>query len=640
MKKRANKSLQSEHQKKYKVYWKSLLEFIFIILLAIYPFRHINWGLDLMDTGYNYANFQNIGTEHMDSMWLFSTYLANVVGHFLTFLPNGDTLLGLNLYTRLLLFFLVLVSFIFSTKVLKFPSWIAFLGEFISLSLCWCPTAVLYNYISYILLFICVILLYLGLTQEKNVYLFFAGVCLGINVFVRFSNLPEATLILAVWAYDILGKGIQKENAIGYWALLKRHTLWCLMGYLLALVILLLQIHTVYGIENYIEGIHQLFAMTDNATDYKATSMIRGIIHIYVDNFYWVIRIAIILLIGILTFILVGWLQNRLSRVSSIATKTTVKLLSVCERILMVLLALSMLGWLYIREFCSFKFYSYDSILRPGILFLMLTILISLIRIFHPTCTRNEKLLSWLVLIIVLVTPLGSNNGIFPGLNNLFLAAPYTLWQSWCFLQNVEEIQFRKIRLYSFPAKVLLTVYLALCLFQFGIFGAVFVFAEGSGVQNPNSYVQNNVVLQGIKMCEDKAQWITEINNYIEEQELQSQELISYGNIPSLSFYLQMPAAFNPWSDLASYSFESMGQNLKETTVAMKSNIAKRPVIIVEKEYITYLYGGINSLSELGLGEQRILEIEQDQKWLLLLEFMKENDYKLAFGNEKFSLFY
>jgi hypothetical protein len=58
------------------------------LILLIYPLRHVNWGLDLWDTGYNYANFQYMGTEHMDSMWLFSTYLANVTGNFLM---NDDT---------------------------------------------------------------------------------------------------------------------------------------------------------------------------------------------------------------------------------------------------------------------------------------------------------------------------------------------------------------------------------------------------------------------------------------------------------------------------------------------------------------------------------------------------------------------
>lgn len=75
------------------LWWQSC----FYILL-----RHIWIGLDLWDTGYNYANFQYMGLEHMDSMWLFSTYLATAVGHLLSFLPGAKTLLGMNLYTGLI----------------------------------------------------------------------------------------------------------------------------------------------------------------------------------------------------------------------------------------------------------------------------------------------------------------------------------------------------------------------------------------------------------------------------------------------------------------------------------------------------------------------------------------------------------
>ena len=44
----------------------NLLENLFIVILSFYPLRHMGWGLDLWDTGYNYANFQYMGTEHKD----------------------------------------------------------------------------------------------------------------------------------------------------------------------------------------------------------------------------------------------------------------------------------------------------------------------------------------------------------------------------------------------------------------------------------------------------------------------------------------------------------------------------------------------------------------------------------------------
>ena len=89
-------------KEKRKLNWEGILFGIICpLFLALYPMRHINWGLDLWDTGYNYSNFQYMGTEHMDNMWLFSTYLATAVGSFLQKLPFAGTLVGMNFYTGL-----------------------------------------------------------------------------------------------------------------------------------------------------------------------------------------------------------------------------------------------------------------------------------------------------------------------------------------------------------------------------------------------------------------------------------------------------------------------------------------------------------------------------------------------------------
>lgn len=630
---------------------KNILENVFVVVLAFYPLRHINWGLDLWDTGYNYANFQYMGTEHMDPMWLFSTYLANVVGHFVSGLPNGGNLIGMNLYTGLFVSLLALIGFFFCVRVLKMPVVVAFVGEFLAVSLCWCPTALLYNYLTYLFVLICLILLYHGLTKEKMWCLFGAGICLGINVLVRFSNLPEAALILAVWAYDVIlwweaKKAKIQSTSKGFWARIGRHTLWCLLGYLAALAVLFLIIHIKYGFGSYVEGIERLFAMTDTATDYKAASMLKGMILIYVENMYWAIRIAVFAVGGMMLFIAVGLLEDRFAGS---------KVLRVTGRVLGVLLGAVMLGWLYRSNliqyfypegagkeytgFTSLLFYSYDSMLRPGILFLMLTMFIALIRIFHPNCSKEEKLISGMVLLVVLLTSIGSNNGVYPSLNNLFLAGPYTLWQCWNFMRDVGEKRIWKIRLSAFPVKCVLAAFMVMCCFQFSMFGAAFVFAEATGVQQADSYVENNPILRDVRMSEDKARWMTELSQYVQEEELQGNEVVLYGRIPALSYYLQMPSVFNPWSDLDSYSVEQMALELDRAALAMEQDGAYRPVIMIEKDYFAYLTGGTGALEELGLGEARIGEIAQDRKWALLSEFMERQGYEQDFCNEKFAVF-
>lgn len=96
---------------------KQIIYGILWIGLIFFAFRKVNKGLDLWDTGYNLANFQWMGTEHMDNMWLFSTYLSNAVGHIFSLLPGGKTLLGMNIYTTGVTVLLMILSSCFFGQV-------------------------------------------------------------------------------------------------------------------------------------------------------------------------------------------------------------------------------------------------------------------------------------------------------------------------------------------------------------------------------------------------------------------------------------------------------------------------------------------------------------------------------------------
>lgn len=710
-------------KKQYGSIWESLA----VMILMLYPLRHIYVGLDLWDTGYNYANFQYMGLEHMDPMWLFSTYLANALGHFFTQLPGADTLAGMNLYTGLLVSAMALTGYLFCTRGLKWNKLLVFIGEMVAISLCWCPTALLYNYLTYVLFLAGVILLYLGLTKANNKLLFSAGVCLGTNVLVRFSNLPQAALIVAVWAYVIIqwleerrgalfgskkvqGKAVNSKSW-NPWKRAVQSTLWCIGGYLSALVVLFGYIHLRYGITNYIAGIQRLFSMTDNATDYKTTSMLMGLIDCYVENLYWAIRIGCIAAVGValmmvvhrcvkrngqlrswekaavlLTVVSAGGLYYRIFEdflksgymgavllfvalallvvilVAQIALflhaqENAAAVMSGAGRLFGILLAVTMVCWLYFRGFSSsMEFWHYGAILRPGVLFLMLTMGIAVIRIFQPSCPREEKLISGMMILVILLTSLGSNNKVYPSLNNLFLAAPYALVECWKILScgvgklaEGRQSKEKKLKekqskgrydalLYMFPVKCILAAFLGVFLLQSAGFGIQFVFAEATGVQDTSAVVENNEVLAGIKMSPDKAQWMTEISAYVKENELQGREVILYGYIPSLSYYLQMPSSFNPWSDLRSYHLEVMAENLQKLEEEITAHPEFRPVVLVDKRYGIFYEGGRKALEESGISEEEIISIEQDKKWAVLTDFLQNQSYELTFDNDKFAL--
>lgn len=591
-----------------------IFNYVLPLILLLYPFRHISIGIDLWDTGYNYANFRYMGTEHMDSMWLFSTYLATVLGHFFSTLPGGHTLLFLNFYTGILVSLPAVFVYLFCIKRLRLPAVPVFIGVFAAINLCFCPTALLYNYLTYLFMLAGIVCIYEGLVRNKMWLLVAAGALFGTNVFVRFSNLPEMAFIFAVWGYGLICRKRFKQVA--------KETGFCILGYGAAVFLWLTWLSLRYGFFNYIAGIRRLFAMTETASDYRATAMLTSILKYYTDHLYWLFRIGALLGVCV---ILSALLPSAWKRVRWL-----------CAAGFAILAG----AWLYLREFCSLDFTNYESMLRPGILFLMLTLIVCIVRIFQFKVAKKEKLIAGLIILTVLLTPIGSNNGVYPAINNLFLAAPYVcsiLYKMWKSRASL-PLPFRR-SLTLIPLKTFAAMFVGIYLFQSVGFGLRFVFAESHGIQNPDAKVENNTVLKGIRMNEERAVWLFEISDYVAGRGLIGKEVILFGNIPSMSFYLEMPSAFNPWSDLASYGASVMEEALLLLSQEIEEG-KEQPVVILERKYAIYLTVGEEGLVQAGYTEREIAEVTGNTAKLSLIQtYMEQQGYTQQFANEKFVLY-
>lgn len=637
---------------------KRFWEFVIVAILVLYPLRHISWGLDLWDTGYGYANFEYMGTQHMDPMWLFSTYLTTAVGHFLSLLPGAKTLIGMNFYTGLSISFLAVLGYYFCVKVLKIPALQAFLGEFTAVSFCWCPTGSFYNYVTYMFYLVSVVCLYLGLARGKKGWLFAAGAALGCNVLSRFSNLPEAVMIVGVWAYGIICcleerreienssgqagkttetaekiKARKKAAGVKLRKKLLQDTGMCLAGYLTALLVLFGYIQIRYGMDEYVKGILRLFSMTEVATDYTAASMIMGMFDWYFQNLYWEIRMCVFLVVGIVA---VGVLEL----IGSYVRKATVtKVLRILEWAGSIALAAVMVFWLYRQGFCAREYTNYGAIIWPGVTFLTLTLLVTLWRIFTPSAPKEEKLISGLIFLVVLITSLGSNNKLYPSMNNLFLALPYMYWQFYRFCKYAGSFRWKRITISAIPAKCLFGGFFLLFFVQVGLFGRSFVFAEGTGIQDIDAQVTNNETLKGVWMSEERAGWMQEISEYVNTRGLAGKDVLLYGQIPALSYYLQMPAAFNPWPDLDSYQIGQLEQDMQKMQERMHADATYRPVVLLEKKYAVYLEAGEAALMRMEPTEKEQGWIVDNPKLLLIGKFMEDYGYEKTFENEKFVIY-
>lgn len=571
-----------------------IIDIVMVVLLFCYPLRHILHGVDLWDTGYNYANFTYL--DNMDSMWYYSTYLANIVGNLFTRLPLGDTYVGMNLYTGLVLSALAVVGFLFCIRVLKISRGIAFLGVFLAVCLSWCPTALLYNYLTYLLLLGAVILLYLALEKESRfsgLYFVLAGVLLGLNIFVRFSNLAQAAMILAVWAMAI----IRREK----FGKVVKQTFICLGGYLLGIIVGVCALCLRGSISEYVNGITRLMSMPSEAEGYSVQSMVYGQMYQYLGNLKWLGYLVLFMLVGIVLYMLL-W-----RKFEKFAT-----LFYMLGLVLLVPL-LNKLGM------CIDDYGSLYSVYQWAVLFLVLTHLLGLVIIFGKGFSEREKLICGLNMLVILLTPLGSNNYLFSAMNNLYIAAPVTIWMLWRFVRWLPKyIVARKLVLPCKPIKIMLIFIVFVLMGRSMLVSIEYVFAEATGGYGHNTTIDNNDVLRWVKTDKAKAQSLEEISGFVSENGLKGKEVLLYGNVPALSFYLEMPFVLSPWPDLLSYNQIVMTEALAELREDMDEKGRECPVIILSAG-TDYLAGGNRKLEQ-------------------LRDMIENYEYEIAFENDRFVL--
>lgn len=591
---------------------------LFPAILLLYPLRHINVGAEWWDTGYNYGNFMYM--DRMDPMWVFGTYLGNALGNLFTRLPFGNYMMGLNVYTGLLVSLLALSGYFFFTKKVRIPSWCAFLGELLAVSLCWCPTALLYNYLTYVLFGGGVMALYCALTcgkASKARRLFvLAGACLGINVFVRFPNLAEMALILAVWAYGIIQKKKFRQVAA--------QTGWCVLGYGAGILLMLGYFAARYGLDTYVDAIVRLLGMPSEASDYTIASMIIYQLRNYLQNLLWLRYLLLFALLGVLGFLVFPGKFLKVKRLGFI----------VC--------VFAGFYYLMMQNMFNMKYSTKLSVFQWAVFLLTTTILMGVVTVFRKKAQDTDKLLLGLGILVILVTPLGSNNHLYSSINNLFFAAPFTLWTLVKFLRwlpgNVALKRDGGIRLDLFPVKAVILCTLFMITIQSIGFGFGYVFSESDGGENLHTKIENNDILRGMKTSPERAEVLESLTAYVDDNGLRGREVILYGQIPSLSYYLQMPFAITSWPDLRSYNYGVMEQDLERLRDDIRDGVREIPVILLEVKYGACAEGGEEALRLMGLEEAAVNNIVKDEKFNLLMDWADQYSYEAVFRNDKFVL--
>ena len=559
-----------------------LEKYFFPVVLLFYPLIGVNQGLDIMDTTYGLSNYQYL--KSVDPMWALSTFLSNLCGNVLMKLPGAGTMLGMSVYCSFIISAAALCAYYLLQHWM--PGWMNFIGLFMAESLCWCPRVIMYNYLTYLFFTLGTLFLLIGLFEweKQNLFLVLAGVCLGLNVMVRFPNLVEAGMIVVLWFYSII-TGEKFGEAL-------KKTFICIGGYVLGLIIPYLLIAGIYGPGAYFEMIGSLFGMTGGASDYTAGGMLGLIAEAYLTTASKMVIMIPCIAAGVIMFM---FLPNRYIMV---------------KKLLYTLGLLVLVRFYFSRGVFTRNYGYYDCVFQAVMMFVIFTIIIAALGSFGVlNGSRQEQTLAFAILMIILITPMGSNNYTYPVINNLFLVAPVSLWLFRRLMQRVGDGQI------NFPWQAMITMVIAAAIIQGTIFHVCFAFGDGTTGEKRDSHS----IIPKVSAMETTGynqSTLDELYKALSENELLEKKVLLFGGVPGLSYIFDLEPAINTvWPDLDSYSTEKFDEQL----LLLSTSGEKMPTVIIGKELAEYA--------------------NIKEKYDILLDYISVHGYNKVFESDRFTVY-
>ncbi len=554
---------------------KGVVKYILFALLVGVMFIHVSKGIEFSDTGYNLANYENF--PNVNHTWMISTVLSMTIGKLLTLLPFGHTMLFMNIYCTMIVTVFAGIFYFALSK--KFNYLYVFIGMLLAVLATWGPYVILYHYLGYFLFGLGGLLLAKGLSENSLKKIALSAIILSINVFICFPNICEATLGIVI----ICDMIIERKNRI-------KEILIFVGSYVSTLLIGVLIVTFVFGKNAYIGMIQGLFAISEANPSYEPLNMIETIFEGYRWDFKYFAMSLIVSLIGVLVY-----------------HKANNKVIKVLSVLVCALFSLAVLRLMKYYGRLDFNYSDYYCFCALTVVLILLGVFISIVSLFNKDLEVHERLLASLVPIMVFITPIGSNSGMYTLLNALFLVLPISF--------GLLSKRANKC-LSSAPFAVTVGLFSVAMLFQGILFKYNYVYRDMQ-----QEYVKinkaENVTLAGMRTSPEKKEYIVGLSDYLKSENLEGERVIVFGHIPMTAYAFPVKNAISHvWPSLDSYPLDDFRKELEA--------LGDNPVIVYQSGYGDLLTKDYkDSFSE---------------KEIILCEYAKSRGYKVTYQNDFFTV--
>lgn len=558
-----------------------------------------------MDDTCSIANYMNM--DSLSDFWKYGYYYALLFGRMIMHLPFGTHLVAINIYCSLFVGITAVTAYLFCRKMMK--DYFAFFGVFLALTMTWCPNVILYNYMTYFFFLLGVIFLFLAVRTEQKKYYVIAGIVLAQSVFVRFPNVLEAALILAVWFYYFIAKK-KFRDAMEVTGL-------CVTGYVIGLAVgCIIMMICGDAPTDYMNMIRDVFTLSENASGYSMTDMIREIMGAYWHPKFFLLVMTGVTAVAGVAFLIVRKLTAGRDRLQ--------KNLMLAGKIIYGAVCLLMFYWFHRRGLFFFDYNSYGSFKIIADMMLVILWCVAVYTVVNGKVAKEIRFYAAMMVIQLLITPLGSNNGTYPIINNLFLLAPFLILVWMDYVSGAGRLF--GARCARKPAvTVMSTVFLFVLLYQALNFRITFTFQDGNDGEPLDTQVQGIACLEGMYTSRTRAAELQGLAQCIDSVTEETDELIVYGQAPGLFYLLDRRSATEAlWLDLETNSLQSLREDLE---VIGTYETEKMPYVILAN----------------GLTRDKMLEAGNDsedgRKQNLLGRFLTEEEYDVIYQTDTYAVY-
>lgn len=574
-----------------------VLNFLFPLCLLSFAMIGANQGADLTDTTYSMGNYMYF--ETMTGSWKYATFLANLLGSGLFFVTGGS-FLWMNVISKLLVGLIAVICYFLMKQYIS--PYLVFFGEIVALGLCWCPTVILYNYLSYMFFAIAALLLIKACREEKPFFLFLAGVFLGINVMVRIPNVLQVLMIFAVW-YHVVKSGEEQKGKL-FW----KRTGICIAGFAAGFLLAILLMVLTGGGNGFSDMVEWLLSMLVSGSDsggYSAGAMVGNIMEDYALNLKWLFVLLAGMALGCFLF-----------------RKWNKKYLWIAKAGYFGCLAF-MVVYFYRNWVFRLDYSNYSAIFNLSVIFIMLG---SVLAVWQLTMNRREvreSELAILLLVIFTISPLGSNNHLYSSINNFFVAAPIVLH----LMKKIAD-KYREKR-EGFPIRWMMRTFVLILAVQSVLFHLEYVFRGPTVAEYRNYCLQEANAMNGMWTNEGHGKAMEELCSFMKESATDA--VVLYGEIPGVSYLLgQECAVSTSWPDLASFSLADWEADLR--SVGNWDGVS----IIVAPDIVMWFEADET-------GEEELLSFMSEdyrmEKVHALYDVILEEGFTITFENEEFVVY-